>query len=55
MIELCWWETGYNNAVHQFTLEVDERELEKMEMVLLNGAEVVANGAFKLRRLNSKE
>lgn len=55
MMELCWWQTVDNEGIYDFVLEVDEKDLQKLELALLNDPDShnLEQGFFKLKLLNS--
>ena len=56
MVELCWWSTSDQDGVYDFVLEVNERDLEKIELALLNDPDShgIEQGFFKIKVLNQE-
>ena len=46
---IAWWESTHPSGVYEFTLDIDERDLEKLELAMLNGSQPLQQGFFKLR------
>lgn len=49
-VELCSWESALASGCYDFVLNINERDLEKLELALINsGGQAIEQGLFSVR------
>ena len=53
-VELAWWESATPAGIGQFVLEIDERDLMKLEQAVLNAGAEQGQGMFRVKLLHQE-